>query len=350
MGFLDRFIKSVGQSGQREQSWTEMKQDIKRDMMAMGLTPSDDFRNAFGWTDTDDIKAAEISFSRLLSQLEMTRDAISLREEMELHIRIQSMRNWISQSGGLAPSFPELSYRLSGESQASSGIERPAIGSSTNSAHFDHGEGTDELLVIMQRCSLMLPEYGLEPLDQFHEPLTDEESLGFRRGIDEGISPAALTCIKRFAHIEGNTEDANLKGLGRVTSASFPRLGGVLYGECRSKPHLRDAVVRAIIQTMEAGYLTMLCMTNFGTKMPKITDQDALWERWIPVAYNTFESVDDFIFDSVAIESFWKAVFSKLSLPNATANMSSTSKNLVVDSIGGLATTGSSLFLAERVL
>lgn len=350
MGLWDRFNRREGQFGGGHRSFSAESRDIKSDMMAMGMVPSEKYRDVFGWTAGDDLKVAEISLERLQRELIQTRDAISLREDMALQIRIQSMRNLIVQSGGQEPNLPEITYHFVSGEGPTSRVEHAEAESLVPSSEVETQADSDEQLLMMQRCSLMLPEYGLDSLEEFFQEQTAEELEGFQRGIENGISPAALTCMKRFSYIEGNIEDANLKGLGRVTSASFPRLGGVLFGECRSKLHLGDAVVRAIHQTMEAGYLTMLCMTNFGSKAPKILDQDVLWEKWIPVAYSSFEGVTDFIFDSVAIESFWKAVFSKLGLSGAEANMNNSTKNPVVDSIGGLATTGATLFLAERVL
>lgn len=350
MGLWDRFNRRDGQFGGNNRSWDTSNRDIKSDMMAMGMAPTEKYREVFGWSASDDIKTAEISLDRIQRELIQKRDAISLREEMALHIRLQSMRNLIGQSGGQVPSFPEFNYQFSTRGVPSSEDDQPEAEAHPQSHEVESSVILDEPLLMMQRCSLMLPEYGLESPEEFFQEQTPEELEGFQRGIENGITSAALTCMQRFSYIEGNIEDANLKGLGRVTSASFPRLGGVLFGECRSKLHLRDAVVRAIHQTMEAGYLTMLCMTNFGSKSAKIVDQDALWEKWIPMSYNSFEGITDFIFDSVAIESFWKAVFSKLGLSGAEANMSNSTQNPVVDSIGGLATTGATLFLAERVL
>jgi hypothetical protein len=65
------------------------------------------------------------------------------------------------------------------------------------------------------------------------------------------------------------------------------------------------------------------------------------------MSYSVPPNISDFIFDSVAIEMFWKAVFEKAGLKKARSQMESTLKNPLMDSIGGLATTGATLFLAE---
>lgn len=340
MGFWNRNKDSRGP----DRYWTS--NEMRRDMAAMGLVPSDSARDMFGWSEADDIDAAITQIRRLERRISEARvSSCTLREEVELQIQIESMRNLIRQSGGVPPEIGVISYQLvPRSSEATQSADIPLISSSASSV----SDPDLDLVSIAQKCHLMIPKFGMELPNDFLIDLTKEEKEGLRRGLQVGITPQASECIRRFSYIESNTEDANLKGLGRVTSASFPRLGGVLFGEVRNQAGISDQIAEAVQLTMNAGYLAMLCFTSLGTKPALVTNADELWERWIPRSYSSSDQVNDLIFDSVAITDFWHLALSRIGFTQSAALMKSESKNLVVDSIGGLATTGATLFLAER--
>ncbi len=323
----------------------------ERQMMAqMGLTPSDSARELFGWTAADDASAAISSLRNLQRKLlELRENACSLREEMELQIQIQSMRNMIKQSGGIPPETGEINYQFSVDSFDASPENSEDLISPDNETINEVPliKDSEALEEVAQQCSLFLPKYGLTlPVDYFEE-FSSDDSIGLRRGLVEGLSASASNCIERFVNIEGNCRDSHLKGLGRILTTSFPRLGGVLSDEVKGDVNIETIIKDGVRCTIEAGYFSMLCHSNFKSRKALIYEADTLWEKWIPMSYSVPPNISDFIFDSVAIEMFWKAVFEKAGLKKARAQMESTLKNPLMDSIGGLATTGATLFLAE---
>jgi hypothetical protein len=323
----------------------------ERKMLAqMGLTPSDSARELFGWTSADDVSAAISSLRNLQRKLlELRENDCSLREEMEIQIQIQSMRNLIKQSGGIPPDLGEVNYQFSPPSFGTSPekpeeLNRPKNETLNEVPSVNDSEALEE---IAQRCSLFLPDYGMTLPDEYFDEVSYYDSIGLRRGLVEGLSASASNCIERFVNIEGNCRDSHLKGLGRILTTSFPRLGGVLSDEVKGDANIETIIKDGVRCTIEAGYFSMLCHSNFKSRKALIYDADTLWEKWIPMSYSVPPNISDFIFDSVAIEMFWKAVFEKAGLKKARAQMESTLKNPLVDSIGGLATTGATLFLAE---
>ena len=69
----------------------------KKDMMkALGLEPAEGLRDLFGWTEEDDRERVETDIAKKERALhERLRDGCTLREEMELEIEIDGVRNYL---------------------------------------------------------------------------------------------------------------------------------------------------------------------------------------------------------------------------------------------------------------
>jgi len=198
------------------------------------------------------------------------------------------------------------------------------------------------------RLSLLVPEVGLSLGDAHKLFLDGIDDVRINKVIDEGSSETVLQCIRRFASIEGNCFDSGLKGLGRVSSRSIPRLGGVLNSEADRGAGNSEMIVAAVERTAHAGYLAAGTLIKAGGRDIGVTDVEQLWNNWIPLAYSISEQLSAVVFNNCAIDDFWAACLEKFSFPKALKKLTSGRPNEVGTSIGCLATTGLGLFLAER--
>lgn len=168
------------------------------------------------------------------------------------------------------------------------------------------------------------------------------------RWLAEANSDVAFGCIRRFARVEGDVSSSNPKGLGRVSSASFPRLGGLLAQEVAKRGAPADAIEGAVEQTLQAGYLAVIGFTKAGERGRIFTDAEALWNEWIPKAYvSVAGSVMDAIFDVAAFGEYWNRLLQHYGLAKAAKAMSKVNSD-VGRSIGGLCAVGASLAFVER--
>ena len=107
---------------------------------------------------------------------------------------------------------------------------------------------------LFERASLLVPELGMAAENEefgrrVQSVFTPAELDGW---LGCANSPAALDCIKRFSAIEGDVNSSAAKGLGRVTAASFPRLGGSLC-KIAQKAHVDSPpIVAGVEQTLHA--------------------------------------------------------------------------------------------------
>jgi hypothetical protein len=201
---------------------------------------------------------------------------------------------------------------------------------------------------LYSRISLLIPDVGLS-LGDAHKAFLDKlDDARVNRVIEEGSSETITQIIRRFSSIEGNCYDSNLKGLGRVSPHSFPRLGGVLNPEVERGTGNSEMIVAAVERTVHAGYLTAAALVAGEDRKVRVTDVHQLWDRWLPLAYSISDRMADVVFNTCAIDDFWMACLDKFTFPKALKKLKSGRPSEIGASIGGLATTGLGLFLAER--
>jgi len=80
------------------------------------------------------------------------------------------------------------------------------------------------LTLSISELEIQIPQAGYEIYDKI-----DDTALA--RIMKDASSPWILSCIRKFAVIEGNCASSNRKGLGRFSSESIPRLGAILHKE-----------------------------------------------------------------------------------------------------------------------
>lgn len=210
--------------------------------------------------------------------------------------------------------------------------------------------GVQDERALVERASLLAPELGMDSpyLDQFQVALS--EDLGAERTghwLSAAASPLALTLIKRFSAGEGDSSDNGLKGLGRMSSKSFPRLGGVLHQEVQKAGVERADIVHAVERTIQASYLAMLISSESILDRRRLTDENDVWERWIPNAYVVPEQLFARIGEVCAFVEFWKQVLEGWGLKKAAKQLKRP-RTAVNSSVGGLAGVGAALAIAER--
>lgn len=200
------------------------------------------------------------------------------------------------------------------------------------------------------RITLLIPELGLRLGDEHRAFLDEIDDSVVNKAIKDGSSESVIECVRRFSSIEGNCYDSNLKGLGRVSSHGFPRLGGVLNAELRKGSSSPELIIAAVERTVHAGYLAAAALTKAGERTVEVADVDQLWNEWIPLAYPLNNQGSDLVFNNCALDDFWTACLERFSFPKALKKLKSGRATDIGASIGGLATTGIGLFLAERPL
>lgn len=197
------------------------------------------------------------------------------------------------------------------------------------------------------RMTLLNPQLGLPVDDQAKDSLAQVQPSRVNYAVSRGSSKEVLECVRRFASIEGNCHDPNRKGLGRVSADGFPRLGGVLYSEAQERPTAIDVITCAVERTVHAGYLAAALLSNETRKSPDPIDVESLWNRWVPISYSAGPNEADLVFNTCAIEDFWLAVLADIGFEASLAKLESGQPSDLSMSLGGLATTGPGLFLAE---
>ncbi len=202
----------------------------------------------------------------------------------------------------------------------------------------------------VQRAGLLVDE-----LDMGGQ-LVDEMLAGVRREVgnehlEEARSAAnsdvAIELIHRFAVIEGNIDSTDRNGIGRVSSVSFPRFGGVLAREARRHKVDEADIVRAMERTIHASYLATLLAVPSVARTPRIKDTEAVWKRFIPGAYVVPEAFINEVFRIPAFEAFWERALERWGMPKADKQLSKVGSDFGV-SLGGLCGVGIALACSER--
>lgn len=204
------------------------------------------------------------------------------------------------------------------------------------------------------RASLLFAECGLgHYLPKFKENMAgvlDENSLGM--WLAAANNEAALGCMRDFARVEGNVLSSDAKGLGRISASSFPRLGAVLAKPARKAGVDSNAVTALVERTAQAGYLAalaVLLMNDEPIPAPAYSEKDALWQRWIPLAYRVPDGFMDEVSGIPAFVSFWDGSLRTLGMPKM-ADAVKNQKSDLNKSISGLVGVGVSLALVDREL
>src|SRR6478609_2578406 len=141
---------------------------------------------------------------------------------------------------------------------------------------------------LLERVSLSYVDLGLETDLRGYEKeiraaLSQSElevAVGFAQ------SDRVIECVRRLARIEADLSTDNEKGLGRVSTGGFPRLGGALHKEARRLELAPDALQYAVERTIHAGYLAMMLGSKVGTWPRVELTAEEMWLGWIPITYN----------------------------------------------------------------
>ena len=201
------------------------------------------------------------------------------------------------------------------------------------------------------RMSLSVAELGIQVPQAAVEKFDHIDDSALARIIKDASSPWILSCIRKFAVIEGDCTRSNRKGLGRVSSESIPRLGALLHEEVSKGDCDTKLLQAAIERSIHAGYITVIALTGAG-KMPILrADPDQLWEDWIPKSYSIPEDGSDLIYNNCGIDSFWSAILKQGGFKKSHNDLLKGEKEYsdVGNSIGNLCCTGVGLFAAERL-
>ena len=161
---------------------------------------------------------------------------------------------------------------------------------------------------------------------------------------DRCPSPGAQAVIAKFACIEADITNPGLKGVGRMIPAAFPRLGGILYGDARQEA---AAVLRAAVErTLHAGYLLALTLDLNLERPISITNPDTLWERLVPLAFESSSDLHDYVYALADVWDFWERILVGLGMAKRARGLKRPSK--IMSNISGLAIPGTMLAYIER--
>ena len=201
------------------------------------------------------------------------------------------------------------------------------------------------------RMSLSVAELGIQIPQAAVEKFDQIDDSALARIIKDASSPWILSCIRKFAVIEGDCTSSNRKGLGRVSSESIPRLGAILNSEFSEGGCDSTLLQAAIERSIHAGYITVIALTGAGNMPILRADPDQLWEDWAPKSYSVPEDGSDLVYNNCDIDSFWSAVLQECGFKKSHKNLMKGERKYseVANSIGKLCCTGVGLFAAERL-
>jgi hypothetical protein len=201
------------------------------------------------------------------------------------------------------------------------------------------------------RMTLSVPELGIQIPQAGYEIYDKIDDTALARIMKDATSPWILSCIHKFAVIEGDCTSSNRKGLGRVSSESIPRLGAILHKEVSKGGCDTQLLQAAIERSIHAGYLAMIALTNAGTKPVLRADPDQLWDDWIPKSYSVPEHISELVFNHCNIDGFWSAILENGGFKKSHKELLKGEKRYseIANSIGNLCCTGIGLFGAERL-
>lgn len=230
-------------------------------------------------------------------------------------------------------------------------VGRPARLSvmSTLSSGASNVTGLDDLLV---RASLLWKDVGLgDRQARFRSNLDsemDEEKYG--AWLAGSSTNSAIACMRRFAVVEANVQNKDLKGVGRISSSSFPRMGGVI-SKSAHKAGVSSSEIQSLVErTVQSGYLCLLLihLLHVGN-VPEVvvTDEEKLWKLWIPMSYQAPTGWMDEVSHVAAFVSFWSGGLKQLGMNKVSSEVTN-QRSDVCRSLSGLVGVGVTLALAER--
>jgi hypothetical protein len=202
---------------------------------------------------------------------------------------------------------------------------------------------------LVGRASLLSSELGMaEPhLAQFQSGIAEDLGPdGMAAWLSAAQSRVGLELIRRFAEIEGDIRNPGLKGLGRVSQAAFPRMGGALNKQAAKAGVDPRDVVNAVERSVQASYLAMLIASASILDRALTTEAEQVWQRWIPQAYAVPDEIVSRVSDFCAFVEFWRRAFLEWGMKKAAKELSKRSP--VSSSLGGLMGVGAALAIAER--
>lgn len=160
-------------------------------------------------------------------------------------------------------------------------------------------------------------------------------------------SEQALNIIRRFSAHEGDVGNKELLGLGRMSSSSFPRIGGVWAKEARKRSVDRRAVAGLIEEVLHASYLTTLLLIAKARVSPPVIDGERLWNGFVPLALRCDEALFSSLGDAVAFEVYVVGYLQVCGLKDA-ASAVERHKQPEIRALSGLFGVGAQLALVER--
>jgi hypothetical protein len=161
-------------------------------------------------------------------------------------------------------------------------------------------------------------------------------------------SDAAEACIARFARCEADVMSDDISGLGRVSGARCPRLGGVLHGKVAPGSIAATTLTTAAERTIRAGYRAAIATAQVSQVPVLHVDFDELWDAFVPASYRIPRNLASLAWDVCRFDRFWEIQLAELGLERDAARFAKGLSSPLSRSIRGLSTVGLSLAVAER--
>ncbi len=155
-------------------------------------------------------------------------------------------------------------------------------------------------------------------------------------------------CVRRFATVEANVTDPSLDGLGRVSGARVPRLGGLLHGRVFAGSAAAALVRTAVEQTIRAGYLAAVLTEQVSSVPVHELDADVLWHSLLRLSYRIPRDAGVAAWELCGLDDYWVGVLAQCGLDRDAHRMAAGVHTPLSRAIRGLAGVGVALAIAER--
>ncbi len=205
---------------------------------------------------------------------------------------------------------------------------------------------------LYHRASLLFDELGWPGSyfqmfrDQIETNLSETEIETWEQASKSSIH--AIPLIKRFAAVEGNTNNSDTKGQGRVSSIAYPRMGGVLHKAALKARVRSESVIGAVELTVHAGYLASLVVFDEIGRRPLRSDTEAVWKEWIPEAYRASNDEVEAIWGVAGFYEFWKRFLEQSGMAKPARELAKQKMSPLTSSFSGLVGVGLVLAAVER--
>lgn len=204
---------------------------------------------------------------------------------------------------------------------------------------------------LFTRASLLFPQFGFAgALLQFKTAIESESSEAELNTWQEDAvsSPVAISLIRRFSTVEGDTWQAGLKGQGRL--AAPPRIGRLICRAEKSRNLTLFSGPNAVALCVHASYLSMLHLAPRDVAVKDI-DPETVWEKWIRHAYDLAHAGDMETLQTIGSYSapleLWDRILSEYGLKRAQKALQRKNSELAY-SLLCLTSVGAQLAVAEQ--